>query len=204
MALLMVLIIPMPSKQIRENLYLKRVVDAAKWSRVAEKWWWTRLSGPGGSQLRYALSQASKEGAPYQVIECIVRPRRNLVSKLETKINFTKPKKNHAPVSTPKVVQTKITLKAKSPPPIKGVVINEPSPNSVRLTTDEVAGKGEEKVAEPPPKVKPTSEQAHFSSKAAQLGSHLGEKRSSTDSMSSRVKKLRTGVSSSLSLSELF
>ncbi|KAL2488275.1 hypothetical protein Fot_41567 [Forsythia ovata] len=46
------------------------------------------------------------------------------------KINFTKPKKNHTPTSTPKVVQTKISLKAKSPLPVKGVVIKEPSPNS--------------------------------------------------------------------------
>ncbi|KAL2514548.1 Uncharacterized protein Fot_28519 [Forsythia ovata] len=107
------------------------------------------------------------------------------------KINFTKPKKNLTYVSTPKVVQTKISLKAKSPPPTNGVVNKEPSPNSVRPTQNEVSGKGKEKVMEPPPKVKPTSKQAHSSSKTAQLGSSLGEKRPSSDSISSPAKKLR-------------
>ncbi|KAL2558797.1 Uncharacterized protein Fot_03536 [Forsythia ovata] len=58
------------------------------------------------------------------------------------KINFTKPKKNPTSAPTPKMVQTKISLKAKSPPPAKGVVIKEPSPNSERPAQEKVSGKG--------------------------------------------------------------
>ncbi|KAL2531943.1 hypothetical protein Adt_05294 [Abeliophyllum distichum] len=83
------------------------------------------------------------------------------------KINFTKPKKNHTPVPTSKGVQTKIFLKLNSPSPAKGVVIKEPSPNSVRPSLDEVLGKDKEKVVEPSPKVKPALKQAPSSSKAA-------------------------------------
>ncbi|KAL2488941.1 hypothetical protein Fot_42233 [Forsythia ovata] len=106
-------------------------------------------------------------------------------------INFTKHKKN--PASTPmlKVVQTKISLKAKSPPPANGMVIREPSPNFGRPTTLEVvgAGAGNEKVVEPPSKVKPTSNQAFSSYKTTQLGSASGEKRPSSDSKSRLAKK---------------
>ncbi|KAL2531953.1 hypothetical protein Adt_05304 [Abeliophyllum distichum] len=49
----------------------------------------------------------------------------------------------------------------------RGVVIKEPSPNSVRPSLDEVLGKDKEKVVEPSPKVKPTLKQAPSSSKAA-------------------------------------
>ncbi|KAL2515105.1 hypothetical protein Fot_29076 [Forsythia ovata] len=73
------------------------------------------------------------------------------------KINFTKPKKNPTPALTHKVMQNKISLKAKSPPPTNGVVIKEPSHNSGRPTTDEVLGKDKEKIVEPPPKAKLTS-----------------------------------------------
>ncbi|KAL2471278.1 hypothetical protein Adt_39414 [Abeliophyllum distichum] len=119
-------------------------------------------------------------------------------------INLTKSKKNYVPTLTPKVVQTKITLKANSPPPAKGVLIQEPSPNPARSTTDKVVEKGKGKVVEPPPKVKSTSTQVPSSSKAAPPGSHLGEKMSSSDSRSSPVKKLRTGIFSSPFLAESY
>ncbi|KAL2526428.1 hypothetical protein Adt_11482 [Abeliophyllum distichum] len=61
------------------------------------------------------------------------------------KINFTKMKKNPVPAPAHKTVQTKISLKVKSPPLAKEVVIKEPSPNSVRPTQDEVLGKDKEK-----------------------------------------------------------
>ncbi|KAL2545314.1 hypothetical protein Fot_14547 [Forsythia ovata] len=95
----------------------------------------------------------------------------NIYLHFDAKINFTKPKKNPTHDPTPKVVQTKISMKAKSPPPVKGVVIKEPSPNFGRPTQDEVSNKGKKKAVEPPPKVKPTSKQAPSSSKTTQLGS---------------------------------
>ncbi|KAL2557807.1 hypothetical protein Fot_02546 [Forsythia ovata] len=116
----------------------------------------------------------------------------------------TKSRKNPAPSSTPKVVQTKIFQKTKNPPPAKGVVIKEPSPSSRKPTTDEVAGKDKEKVMEPPPKVKTTSKQAHSSSKVVQLESISGKKRPPPNSRSSPAKKLRTEVSSGPLLAELF
>ncbi|KAL2529357.1 Uncharacterized protein Fot_21958 [Forsythia ovata] len=61
------------------------------------------------------------------------------------KINFTKSKKNSTPALTSKEVQNKVSLKVKSPPPVKGV----PSPNSAKPTQDEVSGKGKEKAVEP-------------------------------------------------------
>ncbi|KAL2489182.1 Uncharacterized protein Fot_42474 [Forsythia ovata] len=100
-------------------------------------------------------------------------------------INFTKSRKNPTPSPTPKGRQTKISLKAKSPPPVMGVVIKDPSPDSVKPTQDEVSSKGKENAVEPPPNVKSTSKLALFSSKVAQLGSSLGEKRPSLDSRSS-------------------
>ncbi|KAL2545338.1 hypothetical protein Fot_14571 [Forsythia ovata] len=121
-----------------------------------------------------------------------------------TKINFTKPKKNPTPASTPKVVQTKISLKTKSPSLVKEVVIKEPSPNFVRPTQVEVSGKDKEKAVEPPPKVKSTSKLVPSVSKIAQLGSSSGEKRSSSDRRSRPAKKLRTGVSSGPPLVDLF
>ncbi|KAL2520341.1 hypothetical protein Fot_24264 [Forsythia ovata] len=114
------------------------------------------------------------------------------------------PKKNPTPALIPKMVQTKISLTVNSPPPAKGVVIKEPSPNSGRPTGDKVSGKGKEKTVEPPPKVKPTLKQAPSFSKTTQLGSSSGEKRWSSDSRSSPTKKLRTSVSSSPLLVELF
>ncbi|KAL2557398.1 hypothetical protein Fot_02137 [Forsythia ovata] len=68
--------------------------------------------------------------------------------------------------------------------------VKEPSPNSGRPTQDEVPNKGKEKVVEPPPKVKQTSEQVHSSSKGVQLGSSSGRKRPFSDSRSSPTKKL--------------
>ncbi|KAL2464940.1 hypothetical protein Adt_40791 [Abeliophyllum distichum] len=120
------------------------------------------------------------------------------------KINFTKPKKNSTSAPTPKVVQTKINLKAKGSPPAKKVVIKEPSPNSRRSTTNEVVGKGKEEVVEPPPKVKPISNQAPSSSKATQLRSFSGVKMPSLDSRSRPAKRLRTGVSSGPPIVEIF
>ncbi|KAL2499666.1 hypothetical protein Adt_25216 [Abeliophyllum distichum] len=92
-------------------------------------------------------------------------------------IKFTKSKKSSAPVLTPKAVQTKITLKAKSPPLAKRVVIQEPSPIFVRLTTNKFVGKGKDKVVEPLPKI--------------------------ADNRSSPDKKLRTRVFSGPPLAEL-
>ncbi|KAL2533081.1 hypothetical protein Adt_06432 [Abeliophyllum distichum] len=66
-------------------------------------------------------------------------------------------KKNSTPASTPKVVQSKITLKAKS-------TTYYGSGNSIGSTTDEVVGKdkgkSKEKGMEPPTKVKSTLTQA--------------------------------------------
>ncbi|KAL2483184.1 hypothetical protein Fot_44628 [Forsythia ovata] len=102
------------------------------------------------------------------------------------------------------MVQTKISLKAKSTAPIKGVVIKEHSPNSGRPIVDEVASNDKEKAVEPLPKVKPTLNQALSSSKTTKLGTSLGEKRPSLDSKSSPAKKLQTRVSFGPPIVELF
>ncbi|KAL2514486.1 putative serine/threonine-protein kinase PITSLRE [Forsythia ovata] len=73
---------------------------------------------------------------------------------------------------------------------------SEPSPNSGKPATDEIVGKGKEKVVGPPPKVEPTFKPALSSSKACQLDPHLGEKRPPSNSGFSLAKKLRTAVSS--------
>ncbi|KAL2514554.1 putative serine/threonine-protein kinase PITSLRE [Forsythia ovata] len=80
----------------------------------------------------------------------------------------------------------------------------EPSPNSGKPATDEIVGKGKEKVVGPPPKVEPTFKPALSSSKACQLDPHLGEKRPPSNSGFSLAKKLRTAVSSGPPLVELF
>ncbi|KAL2527993.1 Small ubiquitin-related modifier [Forsythia ovata] len=71
-----------------------------------------------------------------------INGRLHALDEIKTKINFTKPKKNLAPAPIPKVVHTKISLKGKSPAPVKGVVIREPSPNSGRPIGEQVLGKG--------------------------------------------------------------
>ncbi|KAL2552597.1 Uncharacterized protein Fot_06216 [Forsythia ovata] len=85
------------------------------------------------------------------------------------------PKKNPTFDATPKVIQTKMSLKAKNPQPAKGVVIKEPSPNSGRPTVEEVVGKGEE---------------------TTQLGSSSGERRLSSNSSARPAKKQKTSFTS--------
>ncbi|KAL2537789.1 hypothetical protein Fot_19180 [Forsythia ovata] len=102
-------------------------------------------------------------------------------------------KKNPTYAPTPKVLQSNIALKAKSLPLTKGMVIRESSPNSRMPTTDKIAGKGKEKVVEPPPKVKPISMQVSSFSKAGQPRSLLREKRQSSDNRSSFAKKFTNG-----------
>ncbi|KAL2505869.1 Uncharacterized protein Adt_21490 [Abeliophyllum distichum] len=101
-----------------------------------------------------------------------------------------------SPAPTLKVVQTKISLKAKSLLPAKGVVIREPSPNPGRPTAIEMEGKGKEKFVEPPPKVKPTSSQLLSFSETTKPGSSSREKRQLSNSRSSLAKKQRTSSSS--------
>ncbi|KAL2520375.1 Uncharacterized protein Fot_24298 [Forsythia ovata] len=99
-------------------------------------------------------------------------------------INFSQPKKN--PSSKPNVVNTKLLIKAKI---AKGVVIREPSPNTSRPIADDVVGKDNEKAVEPPSKVKPSSSHPISFSRTTQPGPSLGEKKTSSDTRASPVKK---------------
>ncbi|KAL2512911.1 hypothetical protein Adt_18511 [Abeliophyllum distichum] len=73
----------------------------------------------------------------------------NRASGERKRINFSQPKKNLASRSSPKVVQMKLPIKAKSPPLAKGVVIGEPSPNATKSITEAVKEKGKEKLCNP-------------------------------------------------------
>ncbi|KAL2553237.1 UDP-glucose/GDP-mannose dehydrogenase [Forsythia ovata] len=86
-------------------------------------------------------------------------PEGNIICTNLSKTNFARAKKN--PIATseasPRVIQMKHSQKAKSPPPAKGIVIKEPSPNTGRPTIEEVVGKGRGKAEKPPQKAKHTS-----------------------------------------------
>ncbi|KAL2508463.1 hypothetical protein Fot_32112 [Forsythia ovata] len=111
------------------------------------------------------------------------------------KINFSRAKKNPSTTSeaSPKVVETKLLLKSKSPSPAEGVVIRELLPNTGRPATEEIVGKRKGKVDEPPQKVKHTFVLNPLSSRTNQLGSSAGEKRplegGSNSGRASLVKK---------------
>ncbi|KAL2505578.1 Uncharacterized protein Adt_21199 [Abeliophyllum distichum] len=81
------------------------------------------------------------------------------------KINFSRSKKNPTFEHSPKVVQMKLLLKAKSLSLANGVVIREPSPNAGRPAVKEVASKGKEKAEEPSQKAKHSSNSLPSSSK---------------------------------------
>ncbi|KAL2544733.1 hypothetical protein Fot_13966 [Forsythia ovata] len=146
------------------------------------------LRGAGDCGFSGGLGDEGLVSVADSIAEALPHQRCSLVG--GARINFSKPKKNRTSDPTPKVVQTKISLKAKIPPSANGVLTKEPSPNFGWPTTEEVVGKGKEKVVKPSPKVKPSSSHSPSSSKTTQLGSSSGEKRPSSDSKAALQKSI--------------